>query len=134
MLSSHTHNYTTQATAVCLPCRLTYGNPDSHGCGHQTSGRSAADFGSPLHQTRDPLEDAAQGSQMVNTHEATACQGDVPLLLPVKHLLLSLRPPSDAQRQSNRHLYCGVQRSIAFQSSHSLRRVITMERVVLSST
>lgn len=40
-----------------------------------------------MNQPRGPLEDAAQSAQVVNAPEATACKTDVPLLVPVKHLL-----------------------------------------------
>lgn len=46
-----------------------------------------------MNQMGDPFEDAAQSSQVVNAPESTACKRDVPLLVPVKHLLWGFRWP-----------------------------------------
>lgn len=72
--------------------KLTDGNAHSQSCSHETTRWSSTDFRGSINQLGDPLEDAAQSSQVVNTPEPTACKRDVPLLVPVKHLLPSFHP------------------------------------------
>lgn len=66
---------------------LTNGNPNSQSCSNKTTRWSSADFRHSMNQPWNPLEDTTQSSQVVNTPESTACKRDVPLLVPVKHLL-----------------------------------------------
>lgn len=65
----------------------TDGDPNHQSCSDQTTRWSSTDPGGPVDQARDPLEDAAHSPQVVNTSKATACEGDVPRLVPVPHVL-----------------------------------------------
>ena len=72
----------------CAWCReLTDGDPHGQSCSHQTAGRGSTDPGGSVDEARDVLQETAQSAQVINTPEATACKGDVPLLVPIKHLL-----------------------------------------------
>lgn len=87
-LKDHPFNSQLAELDTCLLCsKLTDRYPNSQCCSHKTTGWSATDFGGSMNQLWDLLEDAAQSTQVVNTAEATACERDVPLLSPVKHLL-----------------------------------------------
>lgn len=64
---------------------LTNGNPHSQGCCHQTTGGGPPELRGSVQQLRDPLQDAAQSSDVVDAPKSTACERDVPLRGQVHH-------------------------------------------------
>lgn len=72
---------------------LTNGNPKSQSCSHKTTRGGSTDSRSPVNQLRDPLENTAQSSHVVNAPEAAASKRNVPLVHPVQQHLLRWYPP-----------------------------------------
>lgn len=66
---------------------VTQRDPSGESRSHQSTWRWTVEFRGVLYESRKPFQDTAASTDVVNPHEAAACEGDVPLLGQVKHLL-----------------------------------------------
>lgn len=66
---------------------VTQRDPNGESRSHQSTWRWTVEFRGVLYESRKPFQDTAASTDVVNPHEAAACEGDVPLLGQVKHLL-----------------------------------------------
>lgn len=66
--------------------QLTQGDSNSQNSGHQSTCRRSIDFRGVLYEAREPFQDAAGGSNIINPHKTASRKGDAPVFLQIKHL------------------------------------------------